>query len=206
MASMALRQTALGWGAGLAGLRSTGPALAHTVLSRGPGDLDLPLPPATSAARSGVGADGAGPALLDPTRLAGLAGAGIPPVVLGAYQGAVAQLAVTNPGCLLRWTVLAGIGKVESNHGRDGAGITAAGTILPAILGPVLDGTVAAVVGLHLADTREHRPAEQTSRVGHGQLRHGALVGAQDDGRYAGARAAGQSSRDSTGWSGAVHP
>src|SRR5450759_4999585 len=141
MASMALRQTALGWGAGLAGLRSTGPALAHTVLSRGPGDLDLPLPPATSAARSGVGADGAGPALLDPTRLAGLAGAGIPPVVLGAYQGAVAQLAVTNPGCLLRWTVLAGIGKVESNHGRDGAGITAAGTILPAILGPVFDGT-----------------------------------------------------------------
>src|SRR5664280_2581457 len=141
MASMALRQTAPGWGAGLAGLRSTGPALAHTVLSRGPGDLDLPLPPATSAARSGVGADGAGPALLDPTRLAGLAGAGIPPVVLGAYQGAVAQLAVTNPGCLLRWTVLAGIGKVESNHGRDGAGITAAGTILPAILGPVLDGT-----------------------------------------------------------------
>ena len=111
------------------------------MLSRGPGDLDLPLPPATSAARSGVGADGAGPALLDPTRLAGLAGAGIPPVVLGAYQGAVAQLAVTNPGCLLRWTVLAGIGKVESNHGRDGAGITAAGTILPAILGPVLDGT-----------------------------------------------------------------
>src|SRR5450759_3999450 len=69
MASMALRQTAPGWGAGLAGLRSTGPALAHTVLSRRPGDLDLPLPPATSAARSGVGADGAGPALLDPTRL-----------------------------------------------------------------------------------------------------------------------------------------
>ena len=56
-------------------------------------------------------------------------------------------------------------------------------------------GTVAAVVGLHLADTREHRPAEQTSRVGHGQLRHGALVGAQDDGRYAGARESGQSGR-----------
>src|SRR5450759_5226043 len=74
-----------------------------------------------------------------------------------------------------------------SSRPRSVSGIAALPPV-PSNTGPRIAGITAAVVGLHLADTREHRPAEQTSRVGHGQLRHGALVGAQDDGRYAGAR------------------
>lgn len=43
----------------------------------------------------------------------------------------------------LPWTVLAGIGKVESNHGRfGGATMADNGDVQPPILGPVLDGSV----------------------------------------------------------------
>jgi hypothetical protein len=42
----------------------------------------------------------------------------------------------------LRWELLAGIGKVESDHGRHGGGtIEPDGTVVPPILGPMLDGS-----------------------------------------------------------------
>lgn len=62
----------------------------------------------------------------------------IPPQLLEHYRMA----ALTCPG--LPWTVLAGIGKVESNHGRfGGSEVAENGDVSPPILGPVLDGSLA---------------------------------------------------------------
>ena len=62
----------------------------------------------------------------------------IPPLALAAYQEAAA-----GDGCGgLEWWVLAGIGKVESDHGRyGGATLLPTGEASPAIYGPVLDGS-----------------------------------------------------------------
>jgi membrane-bound lytic murein transglycosylase B len=66
----------------------------------------------------------------------------IPLVALEAYAAAEIRLAQTTPGCGLRWTTLAGIGRVESNHGQsNGATLTTDGRSLPPIYGPLLDGT-----------------------------------------------------------------
>ncbi|HEX6198241.1 MAG TPA: PASTA domain-containing protein [Jiangellaceae bacterium] len=65
--------------------------------------------------------------------------AGIPAMVLAAYQAAAERLASEDPSCGLRWQVLAGIGKVESSHARGGQ-LNAAGVTVPAIIGPVLNG------------------------------------------------------------------
>jgi len=43
---------------------------------------------------------------------------GVPAVALAAYGAAQLQAALTDPGCHLSWTTLAGIGWVESDHGR----------------------------------------------------------------------------------------
>ncbi|MDQ6649230.1 MAG: lytic transglycosylase [Actinomycetota bacterium] len=104
----------------------------------GPANLTTPVADPASPAMA-ISVD---PASVLPTPVpAALLGDGIPAVVLAAYERAAAQMALRDPGCRLRWQVLAGIGRVESNHGRDGAtGITPDGTITPPILGPVLDG------------------------------------------------------------------
>ena len=65
--------------------------------------------------------------------------AGIPATVLDAYKKAAAALARSQPGCNLRWELLAAIGKVESGQARGGR-VDANGTTLTPILGPVLDG------------------------------------------------------------------
>ncbi len=66
----------------------------------------------------------------------------IPVTALQAYGYAELVVAQTRPGCKLRWTTLAGIGKVESDHGRaNHAVLQSDGRSLPSILGPVLDGT-----------------------------------------------------------------
>jgi hypothetical protein len=64
-------------------------------------------------------------------------GLGIPPTVMDAYQRA----AMTEQGtdCGLRWQVLAGIGRVESNHAH-GRTVDTDGSITPPIIGPILDG------------------------------------------------------------------
>jgi membrane-bound lytic murein transglycosylase B len=78
--------------------------------------------------------------------LAGWAGqispaVGISPVALAAYGYAQLTVAQTTPGCHLSWTTLAGIGKVESNHGTaNGADLTSDGKALPPIIGDALDG------------------------------------------------------------------
>ncbi|MFF5702604.1 lytic murein transglycosylase [Streptomyces sp. NPDC012794] len=64
---------------------------------------------------------------------------GIPAGVLAAYRAAEQRVARNDPGCGLRWQLLAAIGKVESGQARGGR-VDAAGTTLLPILGPVLDG------------------------------------------------------------------
>ncbi|GAA2785261.1 hypothetical protein GCM10010470_19210 [Saccharopolyspora taberi] len=64
---------------------------------------------------------------------------GIPDLVLAAYQRAEQSLARTDPGCRLHWSVLAGIGHIESGHARSGR-VDAKGTTTSPILGPALNG------------------------------------------------------------------
>lgn len=66
----------------------------------------------------------------------------IPTVAMQAYGYAQLVVAQTQPNCRLRWTTLAGIGKIESDHGRArGASLQPDGHALPPIIGPALDGT-----------------------------------------------------------------
>ena len=48
---------------------------------------------------------------------------GIPSVAVDAYMQAADRLAVDDPTCGIRWTLLAAIGRVESNHGRFGGAL-----------------------------------------------------------------------------------
>jgi membrane-bound lytic murein transglycosylase B len=65
---------------------------------------------------------------------------GIPGVMLGAYQRAARLLAASQPGCQLSWSVLAGIGRIESGHASGGR-VDATGNTLGSILGLRLDGS-----------------------------------------------------------------
>jgi hypothetical protein len=67
----------------------------------------------------------------------------IPSLALRAYQNAASWAAGFSPGSHLPWSVVAGIGRLESNHGRflgSAARFTSSGDVNPAILGPALDG------------------------------------------------------------------
>jgi hypothetical protein len=76
-----------------------------------------------------------------PSAISGLAANGIPNVALNAYRVAAARMDSAEPSCGIDWSLLAGIGRVESNHGRfGGATLNADGTSTPRILGPALDG------------------------------------------------------------------
>lgn len=59
-----------------------------------------------------------------------------------AYRKASETLAREQPGCGIGWTLIAGIGKVESHHAENGD-VDAAGTLRTPIYGPTLDGTLA---------------------------------------------------------------
>lgn len=75
---------------------------------------------------------------------------GIPKRALAAYAGADSVMRAEH-GCSVGWNTLAGIGHVESNHGRlqDG-GVSEDGRVEPAIIGVPLDGGDAVA---HIADT-----------------------------------------------------
>src|SRR5215213_969186 len=67
----------------------------------------------------------------------------IPALTLRAYREAAAWAAGFDADCRLPWTVLAGIGRIESNHGLFGGPATrfsAGGTVSPRITGPPLNG------------------------------------------------------------------
>jgi membrane-bound lytic murein transglycosylase B len=70
-----------------------------------------------------------------------LAANGIPVVALHAYRNAEKTLAKDLPACGLNWSLLAGIGRVESNHGQfAGATLLADGRSDPPVRGPALNG------------------------------------------------------------------
>ncbi len=67
--------------------------------------------------------------------------ADIPARMLTAYKRAVTLIGRESPGCSgMRWPVLAGIAKIESNHAA-GRSVSTAGDVRPRILGPRLDGS-----------------------------------------------------------------
>ncbi|MFR9751065.1 lytic murein transglycosylase [Nocardia sp. 004] len=66
---------------------------------------------------------------------------GIPEVVLAAYRNAELSLAASTPGCGLSWSLLAGIGRIESGHARGGR-TDSTGTTVQPIYGPALDGSL----------------------------------------------------------------
>ncbi|MCP3798726.1 lytic murein transglycosylase [Allokutzneria sp. A3M-2-11 16] len=63
---------------------------------------------------------------------------GIPGTVLDAYMRADRTLQGTTPGCGLHWSVLAGIGRIESRHAN--SSVDMRGNTIGRILGPVLNG------------------------------------------------------------------
>ena len=104
-----------------------------------PTPLPFPLPSLNGVYPTGA-PGGTGPYGL--TSSAGLAASGIPEPARAAYVAAAAQLAISDPSCQLSWTLIAGIGRVESNHGRyGGSTIRSDGLVTPPILGIKLDGS-----------------------------------------------------------------
>jgi hypothetical protein len=67
---------------------------------------------------------------------------GIPASALAAYQRAAAILNQADPACNLDWSLVAGIGRVESDHGRYGGNaLDEQGKAQPGIYGLPLDGS-----------------------------------------------------------------
>ena len=103
------------------------------------------------------------PAPADAAVISGLAANGIPNVALNAYRVAAARIDAAMPGCGIDWSLIAGIGRVESNHGRfAGATLNSDGSSSPEIIGPALDGVNFAFIadtdhGLWDHDTRYDR-------------------------------------------------
>ena len=82
---------------------------------------------------------------------------GLPVVVLDAYVNAASMNAER---CDIDWTVLAGIGRVESFHGTlDGSSVQHGGDLSKSIYGPLLDG------GASTRPDPDDAPAEDDSEV-----------------------------------------
>jgi len=67
-------------------------------------------------------------------------GSPIPTRVLAAYRDAAIAVSRTDRTCHLPWQLLAGIGRIESDHADGGQLFTNGNTLTP-ILGPLLDGS-----------------------------------------------------------------
>ena len=80
--------------------------------------------------------------MIDPTWASETAGrSGIPRLALLAYAGAVVRSREVYPDCGIGWNTLAGLGLVESDHGRhDGSVVGDDFRVRPEIFGVVLDG------------------------------------------------------------------
>ena len=102
---------------------------------------DVPVPagaPDAAAPDAGAAAPG-----VDPGWLSTVANTtGIPARALAAYATADLVVGREQPSCGIAWNTLAGIGSIESDHGRhDGSVLSADGYPVPAIRGIPLDGT-----------------------------------------------------------------
>jgi membrane-bound lytic murein transglycosylase B len=115
---------------------SSAPVVAPVPLVTSARQVNTASAESTTANPEAAGVPAAGKALIGD--------AAIPATVLAAYREAAATLAVQKTSCHLAWPLLAGIGKVETDHGRTwgaAARLTASGDVVPTILGPILDGT-----------------------------------------------------------------
>ena len=94
-----------------------------------------------SVTRPGVIAPGA-PAGAASSVVAGASANGIPAAALAAYQRAAQVIDTADKGCRIDWTLIAAIGRVESDHGRYGNNtLTGEGVSRPGIYGIPLDGS-----------------------------------------------------------------
>ena len=74
--------------------------------------------------------------------IAGASTNGIPSAALSAYQRAAQVIDSADKGCNIDWTLIAAIGRVESNHGRYGGNtLDSNGVSRPGIYGIPLDGS-----------------------------------------------------------------
>jgi hypothetical protein len=84
----------------------------------------------------------------------------VPAAAMRAYTNAAAVMAREAPGCRLPWTLLAAIGRIESDHGRYAGSVLASdGVSHPAILGVPLNGAGAVAA---IADTDGGRLDQDT--------------------------------------------
>jgi hypothetical protein len=110
------------------------------------------LPTGTVAPSTGTGTGPYGV-----TSPSALTSSGIPEPAYRAYVAAAAELSRTDPSCGVSWTVIAGIGRVESNHGRyGGSTIGADGLVTPPILGIRLDGSKAGTTRISDSDNGQY--------------------------------------------------
>ena len=66
---------------------------------------------------------------------------GLPAAARRAYENAARAMATSDPACQLPWTLLAGVGRVESDHGRYGGSVLGQdGVSHPLIIGVPLNG------------------------------------------------------------------
>lgn len=126
-----------------AGLQ-TGPAGAEGDHTAAPIQVPFayisPAPDAPATAAHAI-ASGQAPAATAPVDASALAADGIPATALAAYERAAAHEQQVDRTCGLTWPLLAGIGRVESDHGRfGGAVLHTDGVASPTILGIPLDG------------------------------------------------------------------
>jgi membrane-bound lytic murein transglycosylase B len=120
-----------------------GPAESAPLLP--PHASPAPLPEVLEPAGSGLGARVDADWLVEAS-----AATGIPQRALIAYVGAASIKAEQLPGCGLAWNTVAGIGLVESDHGRHGGSrVEADGSVVPPIFGISLDGAATA----HIPDS-----------------------------------------------------
>jgi len=130
------------FGAGVGGLSAQDEAAARYeawLRGRAAGQDTAGAAAAAQQASDGPGAAVPTPAVTTPTA----SDTDIPAMALRAYHVAESWASGFKPGCKLSWSVLAGIGRVESHRGRhlgDAGRSSATGDVTPAILGPVLDG------------------------------------------------------------------
>ena len=104
-----------------------------------PGSAAAPSPSAAASPAPSPRASAPTPASVAP--VSALALSGMPVTALQAYRNAAAREALVSPTCHLPWPLLAGIGRVESNHGRfAGAVLHSDGVSTPAIIGIPLNG------------------------------------------------------------------
>ena len=138
-----------------AGLTGTVWAVGHNASSTvsvsvdqlsGPTGTGLVSPPAAAGDVDTATAGPGGPVAAT-SQVAGWAArmasaTGIPSRAMLAYGQAELVMAAEHRACHLSWSILAGIGSVESNHGRHGgASVGQDGRAAPPIVGPPLDGS-----------------------------------------------------------------